>query len=58
MRFNKGFIIQSGFSEELGYGYKWSYPSAYEADGKLYVIYTAVLDDDNRRGAEISVIDL
>lgn len=58
MRFNKGFIIQSGFSEELGYGYKWSYPSAYEADGKLYIIYTAVLDDDNRRGAVISVIDL
>ena len=31
---------------------------AYEADGKLYVVYTAVVDKNNRRGAVISVIDL
>lgn len=59
IRFNKGFILQKGFSEELGFGRYWSYPSAYEADSKLYIIYTAGdKDDRDKRGAVVSVIDL
>lgn len=58
MKFNKGYILQKVFSEELGYGCQWAYPCAYEADGKLYVVYTAVVDKNYRRGAVISVIDL
>ena len=58
MKFNKGFILQDGFSENLGCGYQWSYPAAYESDGKLYVIYTVAYSKEQERGAVISVIDL
>lgn len=57
MKFNKGFILQNGFSEELGCGYQWSYPSAYESNGKLYVIYTVAYNKEQERGAVVSVID-
>lgn len=58
MKFNKGFVLQDGFSKELNAGYEWSYPCAYESDGKLYIIYTIVFDKNNERGAVLSVIDL
>lgn len=49
--------LQDGFSKELGYGgTQWSYPAAYEADGKLYVIYTA--EEGKDRGCAISVVPL
>ena len=58
MKFNKGFVLQDGFSKELDAGYEWSYPCAHESDGKLYIIYTIVFDENNERGAVLSVIDL
>lgn len=58
MQFDTGFILQDGFSSELNDGYQWSYPSAYESDGKLYVIYTIVCNERNERGAVVSVIVL
>lgn len=58
MRFNKGYVLQDSFSEDLKYGTAWHYPSAYESDGKLYVIYTVNVDSWSKRGAVVSVIDL
>ena len=57
MKFNKGYILQDGFSEELNWGYQWSYPSAYESGKKLYVSYTVSYNENQERGAVISVID-
>ena len=58
MNFTHGYVLQDGFSEKLGYGTAWHYPTACEADGKLYVIYTVNTDDWSRRGAVLSVLDL
>ncbi len=59
MRFTEGFFLRDGFSETLGYGVVWHYPCAWEADGKLYVAYTAGYDTSwVRRGLTVSVIDL
>lgn len=58
MEFDKGFFLQDGVNDVLGYGTRWHYPVAYESDGKLYVIYTVSVDTNNRRGAVLSVIDL
>ncbi|MGN1048284.1 MAG: exo-alpha-sialidase, partial [Eubacteriales bacterium] len=57
MRFTREFIIQDGFSNDLGFGLRWHYPSAYEKDGKLYIIYT-VDTEKNKRGAVVSVIEI
>ncbi len=55
--FTEGYILQDGYSDKLGYGDKqWSYPCAYEYDGKLYVIYS--VDNEAGRGAVMSVIPI
>ena len=61
MIFDKAIMIKSGPDEELGCDEKseWTYPCAYESDGNLYVIYTAVIKEtkeEKRRGAVVSVI--
>lgn len=58
MKFNKGFVLQDGFSKELDCGYQWSYPAACESNGKLYVIYTVSYNKEQERGAVVSVIDI
>ena len=58
MEFDKGFVLQDGFSKALGCGYQWSYPTACESDGKLYVVYTLTYNKEEERGAVVSVIDL
>ena len=56
-KFTKRLILRDGFDERFGYGKMWHYPSAAEADGKLYVVYSA--DAENiGRGAVMSVIPL
>ena len=59
MTFNKGFLLQDGYSFK-GYNDKqWSYPVAYEANGKLYVIYTAGSDlFGGSRGAVLSIVPI
>ena len=58
MKFSSGFLLQDGFSEELGCGYQWSYPSAYESNGKLFVVYTVSYNREQERGTVVSVIDI
>jgi hypothetical protein len=59
MKFNKRIVIQNRKSENLGFGFTWHYPYAYEADGRLYVIYTVGVGTDWRvRGAVVSVADI
>lgn len=48
--FETGIILQNGFSDRLGYGKAWCYPCAYEADHKLYIIYTVYLENEKKRG--------
>lgn len=55
--FTEGFMLQDGVNAALGYGKSWHYPVAWEADGKLYVIYTASIEEP-KRGAIVSVIPL
>ena len=56
-KFTKRLILRDGYDERFGYGRMWHYPSAAEADGNLYVIYSA--DAENiGRGAVMSVIPL
>lgn len=55
--FTDGFMLQNGLNQQLGYGKRWHYPVAWEADGKLYVIYTVSIEEP-RRGAILSVIPL
>ena len=40
-QFSKLWKIRDGFSNKLKSGPEWSYPSATEYDGKLYVVYTS-----------------
>ncbi len=55
--FTVGYTLQDGRSDTLGYGgEQWSYPVAYEYEGNLYVIYSAVSEDG--RGAAMSVIPI
>lgn len=58
--FDKGFLLQDGPDEKLeGSGKQWSYPAAYEANDKLFVIYTAAVKESHTiRGAVLSVIPL
>lgn len=57
--FNKGYLIQDGVNVKFGYGSKWHYPCCHESRGKLFVICTAnVKDDDHHRGAVLSVLDI
>lgn len=59
MRFTKGYLLQDNCSFDDYNGCQWSYPVAYEADGQLYVIYSAESDAFGKsRGAVLSVIDL
>ena len=55
--FTEGFMLQDGVNAALGYGKRWHYPAAWEADGKLYVIYTVSIEEP-KRGAILSVIPL
>ncbi len=58
-KFTKGFFLQDGYSEALGYGGLWHYPCAYEDAGKLYVVYTDCRDGDwSKRGLTMSVVDI
>ncbi len=57
--FEKGFLLQDGFSERFQFGHWWHYPCAYEENGKLYVVYTVSYDDGRiKRGLMLSVLDL
>jgi len=60
MKFYKAVTLQNQHSDELGMGWVWHYPVAYESDGKLYVIYTVntTKEFSTLRGAVISVIDI
>jgi hypothetical protein len=60
MCFDKGFLLQDGKSYADYNGKQWSYPMAYEWNGKLFVIYSATIDlfEEECRGAVLSVIDL
>ena len=59
MRFNKCITLQNGHSKEFDFGTDWHYPCAYEADGKLYVVYTVNLGDNWLvRGGIVSVVDV
>lgn len=55
--FSEGYMLADGISEKFGYGQMWHYPVADEADGKLYIIYTASIKNP-LRGAVISVVPL
>ncbi len=57
MIFDVGIILEENRSPDLLYGSEWTYPVACEADGKLYVIYSALIKP-SFRGAALSVIDL
>lgn len=54
--FTKGIIIKHGIDLEIGAD-TWHYPVAYEADGKLYVIYSFNIGW-SVRGAAVSVIPI
>jgi hypothetical protein len=58
MTFTRSIVLQDGTNEQLGYGKEWHYPSAWESDGKMYVIYTVNINAWMHRGAVVSVIDL
>lgn len=59
MNFTNGYWLQDIFAEEHAVGATWHYPVAYEANGKLYVIYTVNMNDDwITRGAMLSVIPI
>lgn len=57
VKFTDGFMLQNGMSDQFGYGEMWHYPAAYEADGRLYVIYTASVQNP-KRGAVVSAVPL
>lgn len=57
LKFNRGYLLQDNSSFDGYNGNQWSYPSAFEANGKLYVIYTADSDRcGGSRGAVLSVV--
>ena len=60
MEFNKGFLLADNKSFIDYNGGQWSYPVAYESQGKLYVIYSGTIDlyGQESRGAILSVINL
>lgn len=60
MKFDKGFLLADNKFYKDYNGVQWSYPTAYEYDGKLYVIYSGTIDmfDQDCRGAMLAVIDL
>ena len=59
LRFTRGFMLQDNASFGSYNGKQWSYPVAHEADGNLYVIYSAESDAFGKsRGAVLSVIPL
>jgi len=58
MKFTRAYLLQDGFSEQLGCGEAWHYPCAWEEDGSLYVVYTVNHGPSWRRGAVLTVLDL
>lgn len=60
--FDQGGFLRNGPAPELKAVPQFSYPACYEADGKLYVIYTMQQRVEklsiNGRGAMLSIIDL
>lgn len=58
MTFARSLVLQDGANEQLGYGKDWHYPSVWESNGKLFVIYTMNIDGWMYRGSVVSVIDL
>lgn len=58
MVFNTGYLLQEQKPIGIYSGKQWSYPVAYEADGKLYVIYSAEVSNHFHRGAWVSVVPI
>lgn len=60
MHFDKAFLLADNQCFNDYNGQQWSYPCAYESQGKLYVIYSATIDmfEQECRGAMLSIIDL
>lgn len=56
--FDRGYLLQDECNAALGYGVNWHYPCAEEADGKLYIISTVNVDEQNHRGAALTVLPL
>lgn len=58
--FMQGLLLRDGDDEKLKLYPQWSYPCAYESNGKLYVVYTMVTEKGNQssRGAMMSIVDL
>lgn len=52
-RFMKTYLLQNGPNPKLEASPEWSYPSAHELHGKLYIIYTS-----EKKSASMSVIPL
>ena len=58
-RFSKGILLRDGYDAKWDIHPQWSYPSAYESDGKLYIIYTMLTQvEPVHRGAMMSVVDV
>ena len=66
-KFDKYIVLENGPSAELGFGEVWHYPCTWEDNGKLYIIYTVNLGENDlgnggkgwhTRGAVLSVIDI
>ena len=53
--FERIYLIRHGFSEKPRFfgGNEWCYPYAYEADGKLYVVYAK-----NKEDCEMAIIPI
>lgn len=59
MIFDKEIVIGDGYSDKLGFGFEWHYPSACEADDKLYIAYTANLDETRiRRSLVVTSVEI
>lgn len=60
MEFNQGYLLRDGDDPILKLHPQWSYPAACEANGKLYIIYSAVqrTESPQTRGAILSIVDL
>lgn len=60
MKFDKGFLLANQKSFADYNGKQWSYPVAYESQGKLYVIYSGTINlyGQECRGAILSIINL
>jgi hypothetical protein len=51
--FTKAYLLQNGNNAKLNASPEWSYPTAWESDNRLYVIYTS-----EKKAATLSIIPL